>query len=313
MKKINFSLTPFYFIFLMASCGHQSNQPMSAEAVSLKNGPKKSPRKFDYPEEEFVSPGKLTLVTFEESEKVHDVKCDGKKVYYARDGKMKYVFYLSLSYFEKTFSDKSCIVTTESTKQVIKLVYKDFPYKREYLKVDKKRVFLSKENQKRVEQEQLMLNSIYADKINDRLFSSSFKVPLNSYITSHYGNKRVFNGKKESQHLGNDFRARIGTKIPVSNDGRVVFTGNLFYSGNTVIVYHGLDIFTVYAHLSRYKVKRGDVVKKGQIVGLSGMTGRVSGPHLHWGVKVSGNWVDGFSLVDVSKAHFTNQNQTSLH
>ena len=133
------------------------------------------------------------------------------------------------------------------------------------------------------------------------MFNEPFEVPLDSYITSHYGNRRLFNNKKRSQHLGNDFRAAVGVPIPVANKGKVVFTGNLFYSGNVVIVDHGLNIFTAYGHLSKINVQEGMIVNKGTIVGLAGKTGRVSGPHLHWGVKINGSWIDGFSLVEESK------------
>ncbi|MDA8793620.1 M23 family metallopeptidase [Bacteriovoracaceae bacterium] len=316
MKKINMTISSGLLFLLITSCGHQEKPTSSEEAISLKKEKKeieKIKRHYSYPDNIHVSPGKLTLVSFIESEKVTELTCNDKQIYFSKDGENKYSFYLSLSYFEKGFTNKTCVVKRENSEEKIQMIYKPFPYKREYLKVDKKRVFLSKKNQARAKKEQLMLNEIYQNTVNHRLFKSSFKVPLNSFITSHYGNKRVFNGKKESQHLGNDFRARVGTKIPVSNDGKVVFTGNLFYSGNTVIVYHGLDIFTVYAHLSRYKVKTGQIVKKKDIIGLSGMTGRVSGPHLHWGVKVSGNWVDGFSLVNISNQHFLELNQTGLY
>ena len=112
------------------------------------------------------------------------------------------------------------------------------------------------------------------------------------------------NNKKRSQHLGNDFRAKIGVKIPVSNRGKVVYVGDLFYTGGVVIVDHGLNIFSLYAHLSKTLVTTGTIVNRGDIVGLSGATGRVSGPHLHWGIKINGHNADGFSLVEESKKQY---------
>lgn len=93
--------------------------------------------------------------------------------------------------------------------------------------------------------------------------------------------------------------------IPVTNRGKVVFAGNLFYTGNVVIIDHGLNIFSLYGHLSKIKAQVGDIVNQGDIVGLAGMTGRVSGPHLHWGIKINGHNVDGFSLVTESKKQFS--------
>ena len=119
----------------------------------------------------------------------------------------------------------------------------------------------------------------------------------------------MFNNKKRSQHLGNDFRAAIGVPIPVSNRGRVVYVGNLFFSGNVVVVDHGLDIFTLYGHLSKIKTTKGSIVYIGDIIGLAGMSGRVSGPHLHWGVKINGNSVDGFSLSRESELQFSQDDE----
>ena len=151
-----------------------------------------------------------------------------------------------------------------------------------------------------------MLNKIYASSIPDFLYSTSFIHPLDSLVTSQYGNKRVYNKHKKSQHLGIDYRAAIGDKVPAANAGKIVFSGDLFFTGWTVIIDHGLDIFTVYGHLSKTLVKDGEMVKRGQLIGLSGNTGRTSGPHLHWGTKVQGQYIDGFVLVEESKKYFKN-------
>jgi murein DD-endopeptidase MepM/ murein hydrolase activator NlpD len=93
----------------------------------------------------------------------------------------------------------------------------------------------------------------------------------------------------------------VGVPIPVSNRGKVSLAKDLFYTGFTVIVDHGLDIFSVYAHLSEVSVSENQIVEQGAIIGKSGNTGRTSGPHLHWGIKIHGHWVDGFSLIKESK------------
>lgn len=208
-------------------------------------------------------------------------------------------------YAESYFSEAKEHYCEFDNYPIAKIKVKNFPYKEEFLKVDKKRVTLNKKDQERANREWEMTQKIYKNSDKNLLIDGSFMVPLKSYITSHYGNRRVFNNKKKTQHLGNDFRARVGVPIPVSNRGRIVFVGDLFYTGNVVIVDHGLNIFTLYAHLSKIKAEVGDIVKKGQIIGLSGRTGRVSGPHLHWGVKMNGHNINGFSLVDESKAHYS--------
>ena len=182
-----------------------------------------------------------------------------------------------------------------------KIVEKEF--EAEQLKVDGKRILLSAKNQKRADEEQVILNKIYASSPDKLYFEKAFMVPLSSTVTSVYGIRRVYNKQKKGQHLGTDFRAAIGVKIPAANKGKVVFSGDLFYTGGTVILDHGQDIFTVYGHLSKPTAKLGSIVDRGDIIGLSGNTGRTSGPHLHWGVKVQGQYIDGMSLVSETKKH----------
>jgi murein DD-endopeptidase MepM/ murein hydrolase activator NlpD len=247
-----------------------------------------------------VSPGKLRYVEIV-NPPVHQKKllCDGKEIVYQQK-QNKIIFYLAESYF----SNRSFYQCYLDDLQIAQVTVVPFPYKEEVLHVDQKRVFLSKIDQARVARENKMLNELYAKYEKDYLFTAPFVLPLNSFVTSHYGNKRLFNNKKSAQHLGNDFRAQVGTKIPASNRAKVLFTGDLFYSGLVVILDHGGKIFTNYGHLSKILVKQGDIVEKGEIVGLSGATGRVSGPHLHWGLKVEGEHIDGFSLVEESLKHF---------
>jgi murein DD-endopeptidase MepM/ murein hydrolase activator NlpD len=183
-----------------------------------------------------------------------------------------------------------------------KVVDKEF--KAEQLSVQPRKIKLSPKDQARADQEQLMLNKIYASSENRLLFHEAFMPPMNSFVTSQYGTKRVYNNMKKGQHLGTDYRAAIGDKVPATNAGKVVFAGDLFYTGYTVIIDHGLDIFTVYGHLSQTLVEAGQMVERGQLIALSGNTGRTSGPHLHWGVKVQGQYIDGFSLVEESKKAF---------
>lgn len=182
---------------------------------------------------------------------------------------------------------------------IVEFSIKPYAYKQEFLKVPKKHVDLSKEAIERWKKEVARLKEVYAAGILDRaLFSEEFRRPLNSKVTSLYGKRRVFNNKKDSWHSGIDFRARRPTPIPSSNRGKVAFTGDLFFNGKTVIIDHGLGIFTLYCHLSKIKVQEGEIIPRGEIIGLSGNTGRSSAPHLHWGVKISGNWINGFSLLD---------------
>jgi murein DD-endopeptidase MepM/ murein hydrolase activator NlpD len=172
-------------------------------------------------------------------------------------------------------------------------------YKTDELKVDSSRVNPNKKNIERAQKEARKIKRIYAEGSITRLWEGDFQLPMTSDITSPFGNKRVFNGKLKSFHNGVDFRARSATPVFAANSGVVKLAENLFYSGNAVVIDHGTGVFTIYAHLSRIDVAAGQHIKKGQRLGLTGATGRVSGPHLHWGVKVKGIAVNPLQLIEV--------------
>ena len=180
-------------------------------------------------------------------------------------------------------------------------------YRTDVLKVDPGRVNPSKKNINRAKKEARRVKQIYADGSLDGLWEGDFLLPMDSKITSPFGNKRLFNGQLKSYHNGVDFRAPVGTPVFSSNSGVVRMAENLFYSGKVVILDHGNLIFTIYAHLSKIDVKAGQQVEKGQQLGLSGATGRVSGPHLHWGVKVNGSAVNPIQFVKTMASLNTEQ------
>jgi len=170
-------------------------------------------------------------------------------------------------------------------------------YRTDVLKVDHTRVNPSKKNIKRTRKEARRIVQTYADGSSARLWNGAFQLPMSSKITSPFGNRRLFNKQLKSYHNGVDFRAPVGTPVFAANSGVVKIAENLFYSGNVVIVDHGNLIFTIYAHLSKIEVTAGQQIGKGQQLGLTGATGRVSGPHLHWGVKVNGTAVNPIQFI----------------
>jgi murein DD-endopeptidase MepM/ murein hydrolase activator NlpD len=172
-------------------------------------------------------------------------------------------------------------------------------YKKEALRVAPRHVKPSPQDLERIKDEKKEVRRIYANSSNTRLWYGSFKKPLASEITSAFGTQRLFNGQLQSYHRGTDFRAKAGTPVYASNSGIVRLAKNLFYSGNLVIVDHGKSAFTNYAHLSKIQVVSGQHVARGDQIGLSGATGRVSGPHLHWGVKINGSYVDPLQFLAV--------------
>src|SRR5262245_12727818 len=168
------------------------------------------------------------------------------------------------------------------------------------LKVDDQFVNPSPANQQRAARETKELQQIYSKITPEILWTKPFATPVTGQTTgSNFGHRRVFNGQPRAPHSGSDLKAATGTPIHATNRGRVVMAKNLFYSGNTVVIDHGLGIYTIYAHLSRIDVKVSQLVEAGQVLGLAGATGRVTGPHLHWGTRIQGARVDPVSLLRI--------------
>ena len=170
-------------------------------------------------------------------------------------------------------------------------------YKKEKITVEGSKVTPPKEVLKRIEEEREEANKIYATANAGLKFDSKFILPMSSAVTSPFGTARVFNGTLKSYHGGTDFRAAVGTSVIAANDGVVVIAKDRYYAGGSVVIDHGEGIYTQYYHLSALKVKVGQSVKKGDIIALSGASGRVSGPHLHFGVIVGGVQVNPLNFV----------------
>jgi murein DD-endopeptidase MepM/ murein hydrolase activator NlpD len=150
----------------------------------------------------------------------------------------------------------------------------------------------------RLARERRKLGGLYGNRRSVPPARRAFQPPVAGESTSVFGTKRVYNGEPRSPHPGLDLRAASGTPVESSGAGHVCLAEDLYYSGNTVILDHGGGLFTVYAHLSRLLVSEGDAVEAGHILGLSGATGRVTGPHLHWGAKIGDRPFDPAALLD---------------
>ena len=149
----------------------------------------------------------------------------------------------------------------------------------------------------RIEHEAAFVAGVTGRSAAERLWSAPFVRPVPDPANSRFGTRSVFNGQKRRPHGGADFLSAAGTPVHAPNAGRVVGARDLFFTGNTVIIDHGLGVVTLLAHLSAMDVREGDAVSAGQVVGRVGATGRVTGPHLHWGVTVSGARVDPLSVL----------------
>jgi murein DD-endopeptidase MepM/ murein hydrolase activator NlpD len=169
------------------------------------------------------------------------------------------------------------------------------------LKVEDRYVELSPEDASRAAREAQETDAIYATLTPECYWSDPFVAPIHGAKDGrNFGHRRVFNGQPRAPHSGADLHADVGTPVYAANRGRVVLAKNLFYSGNAVIVDHGLGLYTMYLHLSKMDVAPGAIVERGQRLGLAGATGRVTGPHLHWGVRIVDARVDPFSLLKLT-------------
>lgn len=177
-------------------------------------------------------------------------------------------------------------------------------YKKELLQVAQNKVTPPKEVLERIRKELNEAKAVYATYTDKALFEGKFILPLQSVITSAYGTARVFNGSLMSYHSGTDFRAAVGTPVVAANDGIVRIAKDRYYAGGSVVIDHGYKIFSQYYHLSQVKVKVGQKVKKGEVIALSGDTGRVTGAHLHFGIFAGGTQVDPLDFIEKFNALF---------
>jgi murein DD-endopeptidase MepM/ murein hydrolase activator NlpD len=169
----------------------------------------------------------------------------------------------------------------------------------ERLKLPKNKVDLDAKSLARWRAEQKQVKQVLEENSRLKLWHSSFVEPVNGRRTGIFGSVRILNGKPRNPHSGEDISAPMGTDVVATNDGVVRLTVDHIFSGRGVFVDHGLGFYSMYFHLSDILVKDGDLVKAGQIIGKVGATGRATGPHLHWGVKLNGARVNPYALLDL--------------
>jgi len=207
-----------------------------------------------------------------------------------------------ISYYEKPESKIVNIHYLNAVKEekvkALRLEVLDGGYQKETIQVSSQKVNPQAASvKKRISEEYKEAMKIYTRVSKRSYLDKEFILPIESNITSAFGRARIYNGSLKGYHSGTDFRAKMGTPIKAANDGRVVLVKKRFYSGGTVLVDHGQGLYTCYFHMSQFNVKKGALVQRGEVLGLSGKSGRVTGPHLHFSARINGVQVDPLQLI----------------
>ena len=153
------------------------------------------------------------------------------------------------------------------------------------------------EQMKQISADKNVKQAVLSTESAEQLWSGRFAAPVTSPVSDVFGTERVFNGQVQSRHLGLDFAAPAGTPVQAINRGTVILAQDLYFEGGFIVIDHGQGLLSLYLHLSDFRVKAGDAVNAGQIIGMSGSSGRATGPHLHLAVRWQGVYVDPAVLL----------------
>ncbi len=169
-------------------------------------------------------------------------------------------------------------------------------YTKQALTVDPQYVNISKKNLERANKEREAVSDALKTFSATRMWAMPLRRPLPGGISGEFGVQRIFNEEPRSRHSGIDFRGKVGSPVLAVADGTVILTGEHYFAGNSVYIDHGQGVVSAYFHLSKILLKKGEQVKAGDSVGLVGATGRVTGPHLHFGLAAQGIFIDPLML-----------------
>ena len=197
--------------------------------------------------------------------------------------------------------DVTITTSTASEHQSYTVLVMKENYSVQHLKLPKKKVDLNKKTLIRVKAERKEMMAAFESISPHPFWKESFIAPVKGRISGRFGSRRVINGQPKNPHSGEDIAAPKGTKVVAMNSGTVRLTHDHFFTGRGVILDHGVGLYSMYFHLSEISVKEGQVVKKGQTIGKVGATGRATGPHLHWGVRLNGSRINPYSLINLPK------------
>ncbi|MBE0492248.1 MAG: M23 family metallopeptidase [Sulfurospirillum sp.] len=252
--------------------------------------------------------GKTTIITLEQIDLDAPVYLEDMQIFSQPNPKNKkeQLLLIAIDYKSKLGEQTIRYMYNKSPRE-IRLHVRDVAYKSEKLQVIPDKVSPPKKYQDIIYEEYKEAMDIYKLSTPNLYWSEPFVYPLESQTTSDFGNARVFNGSLKSYHSGIDFKAAIATPVKASNDGIVVLAKERYYAGGSVIIDHGFGVYSCYFHLSDFAKKVGDAVKRGEIIGLSGQSGRVTGPHLHFAFKIRGTSTDPLDFIKKINALVANK------
>ncbi|HET9401220.1 MAG TPA: M23 family metallopeptidase [Candidatus Acidoferrales bacterium] len=256
------------------------------------------------------SQGNLVRVTVKTAGPASEVEGEwgGHNVSFWQDERDKSVFhaYLGVDIDQKSGGQKFEVKVTPASSQPevseAMVTVRPGHYAIEKLTVAPKFVEPAPEDAERARKEGERLRAIYAERTGEKLWSGAFRFPLEGPRRGgNFGKRRVLNGEARAPHSGLDVPAATGTPVHAAAAGKIALADALYYSGNSIVIDHGLGLYTFYCHLSEIKVKEGDEVKEGDLIGLVGATGRVTGPHLHWGLIVNEAKVNPLQILPAER------------
>ena len=241
--------------------------------------------------EQALVPGGIAIMGLDDYSAGTSITFDGRKTTIFQDGQSWYAL-AGIPLKAKPGTYRFKVEQQDGTAAVTPVDVKSKKYKEQHLTIkNKRKVNPNKQDMDRIAKERVRKRSA-KNHWSDAYPDVDFIWPVTGEISSIFGLRRFFNEQERNPHSGLDIAAPEGTDIKVTADGTVIETGDFFFSGNMVYVDHGQGLISLYAHLSRIDVKPGDVLRRGDVLGAVGQTGRVTGAHLHFAVIANGILVD---------------------